>query len=178
MKKKAILLLFVLIIFLVFLGVALQRYTADKFNSQNSYISFSATPALRMQREKAVVSRVVDGDTIQLQDGRKVRYIGINTPETVDPRRPVQCFGKEASSRNRELVEGKEIEMEKDVSETDKYKRLLRYVYINGVFVNDFLVRNGYARATSYPPDVKYQRQFLEAEKEAKLKNIGLWGVC
>ena len=113
------------------------------------------------------VSRVVDGDTIKLENGETVRYIGIDTPETVDPRKPVQCFGKEASGKNRELVEGREVRLVKDISETDKYKRILRYVYIGDVFVNDYLVRNGYAHASSYPPDVKYQDQFREAEQEA-----------
>lgn len=121
------------------------------------------------------VSRVVDGDTIQLENGQKVRYIGIDTPETVDPRKPVQCFGREASNKNKELVEGKEVHLVKDVSETDKYGRLLRYVYVGDMFVNDYLVRNGYAHASTFPPDVKYQDQFKQAEQEARENKRGLW---
>ncbi|MCL5411551.1 MAG: thermonuclease family protein [Patescibacteria group bacterium] len=124
------------------------------------------------------VSRVVDGDTVEIEGGQKVRYIGINTPETVDPRKPVECFGSKASLKNKELVEGKEVRLEKDVSETDQYGRFLRYVYVGNVFVNDYLVRQGYAQISTFPPDVKYQEQFKEAEKEARENNRGLWADC
>lgn len=126
------------------------------------------------------VARVIDGDTIKLESGETVRYIGIDTPETVDPRRPVGCFGKEASAKNKELVLGKEVRLVKDISETDKYQRLLRYVYAGDIFVNEYLVREGYARASSYPPDVKYQDLFRDAEREAREAKRGLWadGVC
>lgn len=129
-------------------------------------------------QDEVLVKRVIDGDTIELADGRKVRYIGMDTPETVDPRQPVQCFGKEASEKNKELVEGKQVRLEKDVSETDKYGRLLRYVFIGDLFVNDYLVRQGYASVATFPPDVKYQEQFLQAQKEARENNRGLWSTC
>lgn len=128
--------------------------------------------------QSVIVTRVIDGDTIEIEGGIKVRYIGIDTPETVDPRTSVQCFGKEASSKNRELVDGKTVQLEKDVSETDKYGRLLRYIYIGDTFVNDYLVRNGYAYASSYPPDVKYQDLFSQAQNDAHQNNRGLWGGC
>ena len=126
------------------------------------------------------VARGVDGDTIELEGGQKVRYIGIDTPETVDPRRPVGCFGKEASTKNKALVEGKNVRLVKDISETDKYGRLLRYVYVGDIFVNEYLVREGYARASSYPPDVRYRDLFREAEADARINKRGLWadGVC
>ena len=125
------------------------------------------------------VTRVVDGDTVEIEGGEKVRYIGVDTPETVDPRKEVGCFGKEASDKNKQLVEGKEVRIEKDVSETDKYGRLLRYIYVGDIFINDFLVREGYAHVSTYPPDVKYQDQFLQAEKEAREAKKGLWGsIC
>lgn len=137
------------------------------------------------QPETFKVSQVIDGDTIQLEDGRRVRYIGIDAPETVDlpagrqgPRKEVQCFGQEAARKNKELVEGREVRLEKDISETDKYDRLLRYVYLDRVFVNDYLVRQGYAYAATFPPDVKYQEQFLEAQTEARENNRGLWSTC
>lgn len=138
---------------------------------------------LSSNSELFLVKKVIDGDTIELDNGQKVRYIGMDTPETVDPRRGVQCYGKEASNLNKKLVEGKEVRLEKDVSETDKYKRQLRYVYLkdeNGaeIFVNDFLVREGYAKAVSYPPDIKFQDQFRASEKEARENNRGLWSSC
>lgn len=129
-------------------------------------------------RETVLVVKVIDGDTIAITGGKKVRYIGINTPETVDPRRGVQCFGKEASQKNKELVEGKQVQLEKDVSETDKFGRLLRYIYVDNLFVNDYLVRNGYAYVSSYPPDVKYQEQFAKAQSWARENNQGLWASC
>lgn len=132
------------------------------------------------------VTRVVDGDTIEIEGNIKLRYIGIDTPETKHPTKGVQCFGIEASNKNRELVEGKMIRMEKDVSETDQYKRLLRYVWLidenatssAGLFINDYLVREGYAYATTFPPDVAYSKQFVEAQQEARENNRGLWNMC
>lgn len=125
-----------------------------------------------------VVSKIIDGDTIELKNGQKIRYIGIDTPETVDPKRPDMCFGKQASDKNRELVEGKSVRLEKDVSETDRFGRLLRYVYVGEIFVNDYLVREGFAHASSYPPDVKFQDKFSEAQREAEANSRGLWSSC
>lgn len=135
-------------------------------------------------QETATVTRVIDGDTVELSDARKVRYIGIDTPEVVDPRKPVECFGREAKEENKRLVEGKTVRLEKDISETDKYGRLLRYVYIDlpaqagDIMVNESLIRHGFAYASTYPPDVKYQKRFLEAEQEAQKNNRGLWFGC
>lgn len=133
--------------------------------------------------EQATVSRVVDGDTIKLEDGRTLRYIGIDTPETVAPQKPIECFGKEASEFNRLLVEGKTVWLEKDISETDRYGRLLRYVYLNpeaslSAQVNYRLVAEGYAYASSYPPDVKWQSVFTEVQMQAQQHEVGLWNSC
>lgn len=124
------------------------------------------------------VSRVVDGDTIVINTGEKVRLIGINTPETVDPRASVQCFGKEASDYAKNLLTGSVVTLEKDISDKDKYGRLLRYVYKDGQLVNELLVHEGFARVATYPPDVKYQQKFQEAEKFARTHNLGLWNKC
>jgi len=127
---------------------------------------------------EAKVVRVIDGDTIEVDiEGSlyKVRYIGIDTPETVHPQKPVEYFGKEASEKNRELVEGEIVRLEKDVSEADKYGRLLRYVWVDDMMVNGELVRLGYAQVATYPPDVKYQDFFLELQREAKEASLGLW---
>lgn len=136
-----------------------------------------------VEGEKALVGKVVDGDTIELTDGQTVRFIGIDTPETVDPRRPVGCFGKEASNETKNLLLKKEVILQKDVSSTDKYGRLLRYVFLpledgQTLFVNDYLVRAGFARVYTYPPDVKYNEQFREAERDAREAKRGLWGRC
>ncbi|MEX0621581.1 MAG: thermonuclease family protein [Candidatus Woykebacteria bacterium] len=134
--------------------------------------------------EGVKVTRVVDGDTIEIETGQKVRYIGIDTPETSDPRTGVQCFGKEATKKNRELVEGKRVRLEKDVSETDKYGRLLRYIFVPSPssgqdgLVSETLVKEGFAFSSPYPPDIKYQDIFNKAEKFAKKNDKGLWGSC
>jgi micrococcal nuclease len=128
--------------------------------------------------ESFKVTRVVDGDTIEIEGGEKVRYIGIDTPETVDPRKPVQCFGIEASKKNKELVEGKIVRLEKDITDRDKYSRLLRYVWVDDLFVNLELIKQGFASSYAYPPDIKYQKEFLEAEREAREAERGLWGAC
>lgn len=135
--------------------------------------------ASQQQKEDVVkVARVIDGDTIELENGEHLRYIGIDAPETSDPRKPVQCFGVQAAKENRELVEGKMVRLEKDISERDRYGRLLRYVYVGDIFVNLELVKQGFAKVATYPPDVKYQSEFLAVEREAMEGKRGLWGSC
>jgi micrococcal nuclease len=122
--------------------------------------------------ETAKVTRVIDGDTIIIEGNYRVRYIGIDTPE-VHPE--VEEYGIEAWEANRRLVEGKEVRLERDATETDKYDRLLRYVYVGDVFVNAELVRQGLAEAKSYPPDTKYQDYLEKLEAEARLASRGMW---
>lgn len=135
--------------------------------------------------EKATITEVVDGDTVKLESGETVRYIGIDTPETKHPNKPIQCFGKEASNKNKELVEGKEVLLEKDITNTDRYGRLLRYVYLpnpeasnEAIFVNELLVEQGYANVYTYPPDVKYDTLLKNAETTARKEQKGLWKEC
>jgi len=126
----------------------------------------------------AQVVRVVDGDTIKVGMGGRqytVRYVGVDTPETVAPNRPVEYMGPEASAKNKALVSGRQVILVKDVSETDKYGRLLRFVIVDGVFVNRELVRLGYAQTITYPPDISCKDTFRTAEKQAREQEIGLW---
>jgi micrococcal nuclease len=125
-----------------------------------------------------VVTRVIDGDTIEVNiDGTiyKMRYIGIDTPELDDERPEFRALAQEATRLNRQLVEGETIRLEKDVSETDKYGRLLRYVYVDDIFINAELVRRGLAWAKTYEPDVKYQDILEKAEVEARQDRVGIW---
>lgn len=127
--------------------------------------------------ESYLVSRVIDGDTIELASGERVRYIGVNTPEITKGKN--ECFGREAFQKNQELVAGQSVRLEKDVSETDQYGRWLRYVWVNDVMINEYLVASGYAQVATYPPDVKYQSVFLAAQQTARENKQGLWGeVC
>lgn len=121
------------------------------------------------------VKRVIDGDTIELTNGEKVRYIGMNTPEIKNRSGAVECFANEAKTRNEELVKGKEVTLEKDVSDKDKYGRWLRYVYVGNVMINRQLIIEGMAQVDTYPPDVRYQDLFLVEEKNARAKAVGLW---
>lgn len=124
--------------------------------------------------ETSKVLRIVDGDTIEIENGRKVRYIGINTPEIESG----ECFATEASEFNKELILGKGIKLIKDTSEVDKYGRLLRYVYIGDDFINDDLVKNGFARVMTVPPDTKFKEEFKNLENYARVNKLGLWGKC
>lgn len=141
----------------------------------------SVYPSPNLQMVK--VTKVIDGDTIQIEGGLTVRYIGIDAPETVDPRKPVQCFANEASRENSKIVSGQYVFLEKDASETDKYGRLLRYVYLSlntgqMLMVNEYLVKEGYAFSSTYQPDTKHQEKFRLAEQSAKSEGKGLWAVC
>jgi micrococcal nuclease len=133
--------------------------------------------------ERATVLRVVDGDTIVVDRGRgseRVRYIGVDTPETVKPGSPVEWMGKEASAANRALVEGRDVILERDVSEVDRFGRLLRYVWVAEgtglLLVNLELVRLGFAQVVTYPPDVRYVDLYLDAQRAARDAGLGLWG--
>jgi micrococcal nuclease len=156
--------------FLIFLISVAIGYTSQKTISVQSKF----TP----HQEKAHVSWVADGDTIKLSDGRLVRYIGINTPEVANPYTKAECFGKEAKKANDKLVGGKNVTLEKDISETDKYGRLLRYVYIDGQMVNELLAQNGYAKIEVIPPDKRYAELFRQNIHEAKQAHRGLWQHC
>ncbi|MBI3589480.1 MAG: thermonuclease family protein [Candidatus Liptonbacteria bacterium] len=125
------------------------------------------------------VVRVIDGDTVELVNGDRLRYIGIDTPEEVDPRKPVQCFAKEAAAANQALVEGQSIIFYKDVSDRDKYGRWLGFVYLSdGTFVNLALVKQGLAFSYPYEPDTSRVKDFNEAETEARGNGLGLWAAC
>ncbi|RPI32597.1 MAG: hypothetical protein EHM70_08540 [Chloroflexota bacterium] len=138
-------------------------------------IEVASCVSTETDREVATVVRVVDGDTITVDiQGQeyKVRYIGIDTPESTTQ---VEPFGKEASEKNREIVEGQTLLLVQDVSETDRFGRLLRYVFIGDTFVNYELVRQGYANAVTYPPDIRCAETFATAENEARESGAGLW---
>jgi endonuclease YncB( thermonuclease family) len=148
------------------------------------------TPAVKTQTTTAQppsqytyysVTEVVDGDTIKISMNGKtetLRLIGMDTPETVDPRKPVQCFGKEASNKAKELLSGKKVRIETDPTqgERDKYERLLAYVYRDdGIFYNKYMIEQGYAHEYTYNTPYKYQAEFKAAQKSAQTAQLGLW---
>ncbi|MEM7821812.1 MAG: thermonuclease family protein [Candidatus Aenigmatarchaeota archaeon] len=150
MKIKKLLTIF----FTIFFSISIVYFVQNSVKSKNSV-------------EK--VSQIIDGDTIELTNGQKIRLLGIDAPEKG------QYYYKEASNRLEQLVKGKEVFLEKDVSNRDNYGRLLRYVYVGGLFVNLEMVKEGYARALVVAPNLKYSYIFLRAENEARTKGIGIW---
>jgi micrococcal nuclease len=138
-------------------------------------------PAMPANLPSARVVKVVDGDTLDVDlNGQTVRLrlIGINTPETVDPRSPVECFGREASDRAKQLLNGQTVRLENDPSqqERDRYDRLLRYVWLaDGRSFNFEMIVQGYAYEYTYDLPYKYQAQFKQAQAYASTKQLGLW---
>lgn len=134
--------------------------------------------------DKGIITKVVDGDTVKVSiNGRveNIRLIGVDTPETVDPRRPVGCYGKEASDFTKALLpKDTEVRLVLDVEPRDRYKRLLAYVYRSSddLFVNAELARKGYANVLTIPPNIAHAEEFVKLAGEARRQNIGLWKAC
>jgi micrococcal nuclease len=132
-------------------------------------------------RVAATVVRVIDGDTVEVSISGvtdTVRLIGIDTPETVAPGEPVACFGPEASAFATSRLDGGAISLEFDVEPRDRYDRLLAYVWMGDELVNETLVSKGYAVVTTYPPNVRYVKRFVAAQREARRAGRGLWAAC
>lgn len=130
----------------------------------------------------ATVTHVVDGDTIDVNLNCKIeriRFIGIDTPETVDPRKPVQCFGKEASDNAKALLTDKTVILEFDSTQDrrDKYGRLLAYVFLDGIDMDEQFVADGFAREYTYKIPYEYQAEFRADQKTAKAEGLGLWAT-
>lgn len=153
--KSSKTLIFVFVALLVGVGIGYSIGHTDK------------TPYI----EQAAVAFVIDGDTIELVDGRHVRYLGVDTPEAGEP------FADEATAMNKELVQGKMVDLQRGKRDKDEYGRLLRYVYVDGVFVNAELVVQGYATAYIFDPDEKYSQVIVQLEQYAKLQERGLWAI-
>lgn len=129
--------------------------------------------------DMSLVTRIIDGDTFEIETKQKVRLIGIDTPElnksnNLDP----ECFGTQSAQKLSELILNKKVRMEKDISQTDRFGRLLRYVYVDTVFVNKQLVESGYALAKNYPPDTKFKDIFSKSQKSAQEVKVGMWKEC
>ncbi len=169
-------------------ALAAGVYGFSQISSKPVTVSNKPTPHYTAPKEAPkpgfnYVTHVVDGDTIDVDiDGKteRIRLIGIDTPETVDPRKPVQCFGKEASNKTKEMLSGKQVRLEADPTQDDrdKYGRLLRYVFLeDGTNYNQWLVVQGYAHEYTYDIPYKYQAEFKAAERQAQNLNRGLWSA-
>ncbi|WP_372007862.1 thermonuclease family protein [Paenibacillus chitinolyticus] len=174
--KKALLLFILAALFLAACGAAQPKTDSGSFKET----VLARYPELKTQKmTTAKVKRVVDGDTFELENGDKVRLIGCNTPETVKPNSPVEPYGKEASDYTKKRLTGATVYLFNDAGDTDKYGRLLRYVFIEGesVMYNELLLQEGYANVMTIQPNVMFSDRFVKTEREARSKNKGLWGA-
>lgn len=171
--------LFILII-IIGLGLFAYIYPGNK-TLETENISDTSQGVKKTLAEVGIVTHVTDGDTFDIMiDGTKsrVRMLGINTPESVDPRRPVECFGREASNYLKGLINNKQVTLEKDPNkpDADEYGRLLRYVFLGDININEQMVRDGYAYEYTYRSEQYiYQNQFKQSEKLARDAGRGLW---
>ncbi|MFC4768752.1 thermonuclease family protein [Effusibacillus consociatus] len=157
-----------------------EQVSAKPTAIDNTPQAQTSAPVVNPARLKAKVLSVTDGDTFKINlNGKEetVRMILVDTPETKHPDKPVQPFGPEASKFSSELLTGKEVELEKDVSERDKYGRLLFYVYVDGKSVQEQLLEKGLARVAVYPPDVKYVDQYRAIQDKARKAGVGIWSI-
>src|SRR3989344_1004643 len=163
-NNTKLLVIFTFLIIIVGSGFLFIGLSEDKIQQKAETPLATQSAVAGLGTTGVLVTHVVDGDTIQIETGETVRYIGIDTPETVHPKKPVECYGKEASNKNKELVQGKRVVLEADKEDKDLYGRLLRYVYLpleNGqmLFIEDYLIREGYGKLLIIPPDDKYKER-------------------
>ena len=126
-------------------------------------------------QQEALVVRVIDGDTVEIEGEQRLRYIGIDAPEIACSTEPAEYFGEEAAEKNRELVLGKIVSLEKDITDRDEYGRRLRYVWLGDTLINAELVRLGYAYAYFLLPNNRYRELFLQMEEKARDQKLDLW---
>lgn len=161
---------------------AVQELDSPDNSSLDSQVTKPlSTPALPITGQSAVVKKVVDGDTIVLADDTRIRLIGVDTPETVHPNSPVECFGPEASNHTKQLLpEGTAILVVLDVGATDRYGRTLAYIYRESdkLFINLDLISQGFAVPLAIKPNVAFEQTFRDAANAAEAANIGLWAAC
>jgi micrococcal nuclease len=141
-------------------------------------LSRSPPSPRRTTRGLARVVAVLDGDTIVIDGGEKVRYAGLNTPETHHPDKLPEYCGQEALEANRRLVAGKTVRLEFEERQRDKYGRLLAYVYVDSLFVNAELIRQGYAQVTTYKDNQRHHDDFARLQQDAIAARRGMWGGC
>lgn len=172
----------VVVILLVF---SLSNNTIN--TSINDYLSQTGTAKYERDLSKLIVKRVVDGDTVEFENGVKSRLLYIDTPETVKPNTPVQCYGKEASTKLNNLLLNKEVFITSDKNKEDRYGRSLNFIYLEesdaksqniSKSINAYMVKNGYARSVSYSPNTTYKEDFNSWMQDAIDNKLGVWKNC
>ena len=184
-SSAMVILTFVALITSYFLSPSDQNIYVPTFEAEIKRAITKLTPSptiVNTDSAIVTVTRVIDGDTVELNNGEKLRYIGIDAPEKQNPK---ECFSGESVQANKDLVLNKQVRLVKDKTNRDRYGRLLRYVYVQPqasgaaeLFVNDYLVRNGFAFSKGYRPDVAMQTALDSAQREASASGRGLWTSC
>lgn len=183
MSKRKFYRLAILFIVGLILTISIQAPAQEDFSTSLEKTEHAVTAEQITTTTNAIITRTVDGDTVEAKmdsgDEVKIRLLGINTPESVDPRRPVECFGKEASKYMKDLAEGKRVRLEADIQadDIDKYGRLLRNIILgDGTDINVQMVRDGYAYAyTEFPLNKNRKAELIRLEQEARTAERGLW---
>lgn len=158
-----------------------QKKDIDRLTGQLNLFEQGNSLNRLSKLQNVKVTKVIDGDTIEVEGGLRFQYMGVYAPQDT------QCYSKESYEANKELVEGKQVRIEVNENTLGSYQRLLdsptllvgnnsAYVYVGDVFVNEYMVRNGYAFSSSYPMDFRYSLQLIEAQNQAKNQKLGVWG--
>ena len=185
-KSLAILIVgIILIITSIFANNFLNNQTTEKYTPKQAKTAQNKTnnPKNNSQNlEKQKVLRVIDGDTLELEDGSRVRFLNMDTPETVKKDTAVMCYGKESSNYTKSRLSDKVVNLTIDKESTDQYGRQLRFVFLDGVdttkIENSFnaeMVKKGFARARMYSPNTTYRKDFEEYQKQAQAQKLGVW---
>jgi micrococcal nuclease len=177
--------LFILVTGLIILSLLAIFFSSDQVFKFPDWQILQETSQVSGDIKSGIVARVVDGDTIELENKITIRYLNIDTPETKKPNTPVMCYGPEASKANKELVEKKTVWLRSDKEDQDRYKRKLRFIFLNEQDTNDVnksvnatLVRSGLARVSIYKPNNTFEKDFYKLETEAKETKRGIWSAC
>lgn len=167
-------------ILVIFIIVLIKSKAVSQLPTTNNQQPTTLSPTPTVYREKAFVNYVFDGDTIELAGKITVRLLGIDAPETANKYTMFksECFATESAKIAKELLAGQTIEIEKDMEDKDSYGRLLRYIFLDDIFINEFMVRQGFARVIEKTINTKYKPLLTDAENEAKREKRGLWGKC
>jgi micrococcal nuclease len=176
--KTTSLKLFLIALFTFFLSSYIYLISFYYSHQHTNQYPVESTKVIELVKSTEKVVRVVDGDTFEIEGGIKVRLIGMDTPEMKNKNKTIDCFAQEAKDKLTSLISGKDVVLVKDISETDKYGRLLRYAYLEDEMINNTLVEDGFAKIATFPPDVKYKDTFLASERQAREENVGLWSAC
>lgn len=178
MNRKILTSVITSIVLLLSIFVDNITYTKLKGFFDNNKLVLGKETQSKTDFESGKVVHVADGDTFTLENKDIIRLIGIDAPELEHPNIKKECFSDESTFKLKELILNKKVKLTKDRTDLDRYGRKLRYAYIDDIFINDLLVKEGFAKSYAYPPDIKYQTVLDSSQIYAKSASAGLWKLC